>query len=211
VIQQLTLFDVLKYEDENSPKCRVSDFVFDLDEKRVRDAFGFSLVNVFFNEMTDYTSLYDLDAEERRIIGVRLQKTLEKHCNILPGEECDFLIDSIDVEFKVIPEQTEKHGDPELAAMGKRVPKKGKHTTGFVGPRQVGHHALLGFYCEEGDLSHLDIGYCLLSEENLNKGMNRDKKRSINRYAINECLECNIIKRFTINRREYINTKYKKH
>ena len=186
--QQLTLFDVLEYEDENSPKCRVSDFVFDLDEKRVRDAFGFSLVNVFFNEMTDYTSLYDLDAEERRIIGVRLQKTLEKHCNIPPGEECDFLIDNIDVEFKVIPEQTEKHGDPRLAAIGKRVAKKGGTRLVLSAPAKSATTLYWVSTVREGNLSHLDIGYCLLSEENLNKGMNRDKKRSINRYAINDAL-----------------------
>jgi hypothetical protein len=208
--QQLTLFDVLMYEGEDSPKYKIMNFVSCLDEERVKDAFGFSLVNVFFNEMTSYTSLYHLDAEERRIIGVRLQKTLEKHCDIPAGEVCDFLIGEVEVEFKVIPEQTKKHKDPKLAALGNRTVQSGKFTTGFVGPRQVGQHAVLGFYSEEGDLSHLDLGYCYLSTEALNKGMNRDKKRSISASVIHECRESNIIKRYTINRHDYIDKKYKK-
>ena len=120
------------------------------------------------------------------------------------------LPDEVEVEFKVIPEQTKKHKDPKLAALGNRTVQSGKFTTGFVGPRQVGQHAVLGFYSEEGDLSHLDLGYCYLSTEALNKGMNRDKKRSISASVINECRESNIIKRYTINRRDYIDKKYKK-
>lgn len=210
MIQQLTLFDVLMFEGEDSPKFKIMNFFVGLEEDRVRDAFGYSLVNVFFNEMTDYTSLYDLDAEERRIIGIRLQKTLEKHCKILPGEICDFSIEGIEVEFKVVPEQTMKHPNPKLAAEGKRVTKSGKFNTGYVGPRQVDKHAVLGFYSEEGDLSHLDLGYCYLGSDCLNKSFNRDRKRSISACVIHECLESNIIKRYTIERTNYLNKKYKK-
>jgi len=201
-MQQLTLFDFVPVGNEIPVKKIISNKINSIEEKRLKDAFGFSLANVLFNEMTDYTSLYDLDTDERTIFGTRLQKTLEKHCDIEKGEICDYNIEGFEVELKTLTQRIRKNEDGTKILMD-------TYRGGHVGSRQIGHHGLLCLYKEKGIHSYLHFVYHKLDLENLGEGLNSNGRRITKEKHIRENMKKNSIRELKINRFDYINKKYK--